>query len=143
MIFLYFDLGIKMSRFNSRRMNSRSKSGKQKDASGNSKSLACWRVGVERTMLELLSWADPPPLSLPPCSFFYFPPVFPPPFSPPSLEARAWKHKDDSNNLSAFKLQICWDRWMDLQSYLWWTQVHVSALQPSFRSLAFFLSPHF
>jgi len=34
--------------------------------------LLCWRVGVERTMLELLARADPPLLSLPPCSFFYF-----------------------------------------------------------------------
>lgn len=48
-------------------------------------------------MLGLGSWADP---SFPSCSFFCFPPPSPP-HPPAPVEARAWKHKEDSNTTSA------------------------------------------
>lgn len=52
-------------------------------------------------MLGLGSWADPSFLSLPFCPFFCFPPIFPPPPPTAPVEARAWKHKEDSNTTSA------------------------------------------
>lgn len=68
MILLYFDVGIRMSCFNLGRGKSKNKSGKEKDASGDCKSLAFLEGevrggGVGRTVLGQGSWADPPSFS--------------------------------------------------------------------------------